>query len=132
MKATVQRALPLRYHQCRKAAPGLLVAGTVAMAASFLSNSYGAHLSAGKLPVPAFLIAFPVLVAMNSVDLLVEPVRSVLVDASRWCLVIAIAALGMKTNLKALAKVGHRAITLIVAETIFLALFVLGVIYFSA
>lgn len=79
MKATAQRALPLRYHQFRKAAQGLLVAC--------------------KLPIPAFLIASPVLVSMNSVDLLVEPVRSVLVDASRWCLVIAIAALGMKTNL---------------------------------
>lgn len=95
-------------------------------------RSRGGTPQAGKLPVPAFLIAFPVLVAMNSADLLVEPVRAVLVDASRWCLVIAIAALGMKTNLKALAQVGHRAITLIVAETIFLALFVLAVIYFSA
>ena len=38
----------------------------------------------------------------------------------------------MKTSLKALAEVGHRALTLIVAETIFLALLVLGVIFFSA
>jgi uncharacterized membrane protein YadS len=38
----------------------------------------------------------------------------------------------MKTSFKALAEVGHRALTLVVAETIFLALLVLGLIVFSA
>lgn len=92
----------------------------------------GGDPSVGKLPIPAFLIAFPLLVGVNSAHLIPEPVRVVLVDISRWCLVIAIAALGMKTSLKALAEVGHRALTLIVVETIFLALLVLGVIVFSA
>jgi uncharacterized integral membrane protein (TIGR00698 family) len=92
----------------------------------------GGDPSVGKLPIPIFLIAFPLLVGANSAHLIAEPVRVVLVDISRWCLVIAIAALGMKTSLKALAEVGHRALTLIVAETIFLALLVLGVIVFSA
>ena len=93
----------------------------------------GDDLSVGKLPIPAFLIAFPLLVVANSAYLITEPVRAMLVDISRWCLVIAIAALGMKTSLKALAEVCHRALTVIVvAETIFLALLVLGVIVFSA
>ena len=91
----------------------------------------GGNPSLGKLPIPAFLIAFPLLVGVNSAHIIPEPVRVVLVDTSRWCLVIAIAALGMKTSLKALAEVDHRAFTLIVAETIFLALLVLGVIVFS-
>ena len=47
---------------------------------------------------------------------------------SRWCLVTAIAALGMKTSLKAMAQVGSRAIALIVAETLFLAILVLAVV----
>jgi len=92
----------------------------------------GGNPSVGKLPIPAFLIAFPLLVGVNSAHLIAEPVRVVLVDISRWCLVIAIAALGMKTSFKALAEVGHRALTLVVAETIFLALLVLGLIVFSA
>ena len=92
----------------------------------------GGDPSVGKLPIPAFLIAFPLLVGVNGAHLIPEPVRVVLVDTSRWCLIIAIAALGMKTSLKALAAVGHRALTVIVAETIFLALLVLGVIFFSA
>ena len=53
----------------------------------------------------------------------------ILVDTSRWCLVIAIGAVGMKTSIKALAEVGHRAIILIVSETVFLALLIIGVIY---
>ena len=95
-------------------------------------RSRGGDPTVSKLPIPAFLIAFPLLVGVNSAHLIPEPVRVVLVDTSRWCLVIAIAALGMKTSLKALAEVGHRALILIVAETTFLALLVLGVIVFSA
>ncbi len=49
-------------------------------------------------------------------------------DISRWCLVTAIAALGMKTSLKAMAEVGGRAIALIVAETVFLAVLVLVIV----
>jgi len=95
-------------------------------------RSRGGDPTVSKLPVPAFLIAFPLIVGVNSAHLIPEPVRVVLVDTSRWCLVIAIAALGMKTSLKALAEVGHRALILIIAETIFLAVLVLGVIFFSA
>jgi uncharacterized membrane protein YadS len=42
--------------------------------------------------------------------------------------VTAIAALGMKTSLKAMADVGGRAIALIVSETVFLAIFVLAIV----
>ena len=45
--------------------------------------------SLGKLPIPAFLIAFSLLVGVNSAHIIPEPVRVVLVDTSRWCLVIA-------------------------------------------
>ena len=47
-------------------------------------------------------------------------------DASRWCLVLAIAAIGMKTQLKDLATVGLKPIVLMVGETVFLAALVLG------
>ena len=39
-------------------------------------------------------------------------------EASRWCLVAAIAALGMKTSFKALFAVGWRPVGLMVAETL--------------
>jgi len=38
-------------------------------------------------------------------------------DVSRWCLVTAIAALGMKTSFKALIEVGWRPVAVMVVET---------------
>jgi uncharacterized membrane protein YadS len=49
-------------------------------------------------------------------------------DATRWCLVAAIAAIGMKTQLKELATVGIKPIVLMIGETFFLALLVLGLL----
>jgi uncharacterized membrane protein YadS len=46
-------------------------------------------------------------------------------DVSYWCLVAAIAAIGMKTHLKELSSVGARPILLMLGETVFLALLVL-------
>ena len=42
-------------------------------------------------------------------------------DASRWCLVAAIAGIGMKTQLKELATVGIKPVALMIGETVFLA-----------
>jgi uncharacterized membrane protein YadS len=47
---------------------------------------------------------------------------------SRWCLVTAIAALGMKTAFRKLAAVGWRPIALMVLETAWIAGLVLAVV----
>jgi uncharacterized integral membrane protein (TIGR00698 family) len=83
--------------------------------------------TAGPL-LPGFLIVFAVLVVANSVGAMPVALLTALKALSRWCLVTAIAALGMKTSLKSLAEVGGRAIALIVAETLFLAIVVLTVV----
>jgi uncharacterized integral membrane protein (TIGR00698 family) len=75
--------------------------------------------------LPVFLVVFVILVVINSTGLLSDTVQNWFKLVSRWCLVTAIAALGMKTSLKALSEVGGRAIGLIVAETVFLAVLVL-------
>lgn len=75
--------------------------------------------------IPGFLVAFVAIVVLNSFGLVPHAVQTILSDASRWCIVTAIAALGIKTALVAMAAVGRRAIGLMVGETIFLALFVL-------
>ena len=76
--------------------------------------------------IPMFLIAFAVLVAINSTGMVGDWIRDPLQDASRWCLVTAIAALGAKTALGDLAKVGWRPILVLVGTTVFVAAFVLG------
>jgi uncharacterized membrane protein YadS len=49
-------------------------------------------------------------------------------DLSRACLVVAIAALGMKTSFNELAQLGWRPLALIVIETLWIAAFVLAVV----
>jgi uncharacterized membrane protein YadS len=78
--------------------------------------------------LPGFLVVFALLVVINSLGVIPAPALVALKNVSRWCLVTAIAALGMKTSLKAMADVGGRAIALIVAETLFLAILVLVIV----
>jgi uncharacterized membrane protein YadS len=76
--------------------------------------------------LPGFLLAFVVLAALNGFALVAKPVASVLTELSKWLLVTSVAALGMKTSLREMMAVGTTAIALIAAETVFLALVVLG------
>jgi uncharacterized integral membrane protein (TIGR00698 family) len=76
--------------------------------------------------LPAFLVAFAVLVALNSTGYVPPAVAGGLQAASGWCLVTAIAALGTKTSLGDLAMVGWKPIAVIVGETLFVALLVLA------
>lgn len=86
--------------------------------------------SSSKVPLPIFLFGFAALVIVNSTGFLPSIATEQLADISRWCLVTAIAALGMKTSFKELAVVGWRPVALIVAETGWIALLVLGSLFF--
>jgi uncharacterized integral membrane protein (TIGR00698 family) len=98
----------------------------VVMSLSFLFRAH--DVSAAGRRLPGFLVVFVLLVLINSTGIIPPAILDALKSVSRWCLVTAIAALGMKTSLKAMAAVGWRAITLIVAETVFLAVLVLAVV----
>ena len=74
-----------------------------------------------KSLLPWFLIAFAALVIANSAGLIPASLGSLLAQASRWCIVVAIAALGVKTALKSFAEVGRPAVGMMIAETVFLA-----------
>jgi len=69
-----------------------------------------------------FIIFFVLFVALNSSGWASVQVQAFAGDVPRWCLVAAIAALGMKTSLKSLFEVGWRPATLLISETLFLAL----------
>jgi uncharacterized integral membrane protein (TIGR00698 family) len=75
--------------------------------------------------LPWFAVGFAVLVAIGSAGWIPAPVVDFGSNLSRWCLVTAIAAIGMKTSLKALVDMGLRPVLLIVLETVFLAAAVL-------
>lgn len=76
--------------------------------------------------LPWFAVVFALLVIATSMGWI--PAR--LIDAgsvvSRWCLVTAIAAIGIKTSLKSLVDMGMKPVMLVVLETVFLAALVLG------
>lgn len=76
--------------------------------------------------VPGFVLGFIALAAINSTGLVPAALSALLVDLSRWALLFGIAAVGMKTSMKSIRDVGSTAIVLIVAETVFIALFVIG------
>ncbi|MDB6043494.1 MAG: putative sulfate exporter family transporter [Gammaproteobacteria bacterium] len=83
--------------------------------------------AAGKVTLfPGFLLAFIVLAALNGFDLVPKPLAADLAEASKWLLVVSVAALGMKTCPRDLMAAGRSALVLIAAETLFLALSVLA------
>ena len=78
-----------------------------------------------RATLPLFLVGFAALVVLNSTGLLPKIAIDLADEVSRWCLVAAIAALGMKTSFKALFAVGWRPIGLMIAETLWIAALVL-------
>ena len=79
--------------------------------------------------LPWFLVAFVVLVVVNSAGWVPQASHAYLTPISGWCLLTAVAALGVKTSLKALIDVGPGPVTAMVLQTLFLAAFVLCGIY---
>ncbi|MFD1382419.1 YeiH family protein [Rhodanobacter aciditrophus] len=74
-----------------------------------------------KFPIPPFLLVFIALVIMNTMGWIPPLVVDILADLSRWCLVFAIAAIGMRTQLNKLKEVGMAPLVLLIGETIFMA-----------
>ena len=75
--------------------------------------------------VPGFLLAFIVLVLLTSIGMFTPAMVQSASDASRWMLVTAIAAAGVKTSFEDLLKLGWQPVVMLVGETLFIAGFVL-------
>ncbi|MDN3922940.1 YeiH family protein [Roseateles violae] len=82
--------------------------------------------------LPWFAVGFALLVLINSTGWVPKSVQSLGSEISRWCLVAAIAGIGMKTQLKDLVTVGFKPVALMLGETIFLAGLVLLLMRFAA
>lgn len=81
-----------------------------------------------RVPIPTFLFGFAALVALNSLGVLPKPAVAAAGEVSRWCLVVAIAALGMKTTFKSLIAAGWRPVAVMVLETLWIGGLVLAVV----
>ncbi len=82
----------------------------------------------GKAPplVPGFVLAFLALALVNSLGLLPGIVQEACWAVSRWAMLAAIAAVGVRTELKRIVEIPPQSIVLIVCETVFIAGFVLA------
>ncbi len=97
------------------------------LAAGMLAHT-GQRTGARPPLLPWFMLGFLAIAAINSLGLLPASAAAVGQEASRWALVTAIAAVGVKTRLRDLAAVGARPVILMILETLFLAGFVLAAI----
>lgn len=83
--------------------------------------------SPDKRPLlPWFLVAFVALVIVNSAGWVPEQAHTLLTPVSSWCLLTAVAALGVKTSLKALADVGPAPVGVMILQTLLLAAIVIA------
>jgi uncharacterized integral membrane protein (TIGR00698 family) len=100
----------------------------VVLVLSLLIRSFDAGTEAsstGPPIIPSFVIGFLIFAAMNSFALIPQTLQTAMSDLSRWALLTAIAAVGVKTSLRTMTEVGGHAIVLIIAETVFLGGFIL-------
>jgi len=110
--------------------PVILVLSIMLRRGQAPSAEIGASTGTSKRPplLPWFALAFGLLVVINSLVVIPKGVSGFFSEVSRFLLVTAIAAIGMKTQLKELTVLGWRPVILIVSETLFLAILVVLVL----
>jgi uncharacterized integral membrane protein (TIGR00698 family) len=86
--------------------------------------------STKKAPlIPMFLVVFVALAVLNNTVALPAQAVGFFSDLSGWCLVISIAALGVKTSLAKLSELGWRPIVLLASEAVFIASWMLAMVF---
>lgn len=98
----------------------------VILCAAMIARAHSTEKGERPPLLPWFAVAFLILAAINSTGWVGTELRSIGTDVSRWCLAIAMCAIGMKTQLKQLTSVGWKPVALMVGETAFLAALVLS------
>jgi len=87
--------------------------------------------ASGRFAFPAFLLGFMALVILNSLQILPQELLNVLQSASKWLLIMAITAVGMKTSLKIMFSLGWKPVFLVVIETVTISVLYFGAIVFA-
>ena len=82
----------------------------------------GVERGGSKVRLPPFVAGFAAVTAVNSIGLIPGAAAVGAVNMSAWLLVIAISALGVKTNIKAMLELGWRHLAVVVIETLLLLL----------
>jgi uncharacterized integral membrane protein (TIGR00698 family) len=80
-------------------------------------SAQGGDSHEARVPVPVFAIMFLVFVVINTMGVIPPLLKFVLVEASRWGLLIAIAALGLNTSLRTILRVGPKHMLVVLASS---------------
>jgi len=99
---------------------------------AFVNRKHRAADEPKAVLLPWFVSAFVALMLIGSMGWVPANVQSLGNELSRWCLVIAIAAIGVKTHMKELTTVGIKPVLLMLGETVFLAALVATVLVWSS
>jgi uncharacterized integral membrane protein (TIGR00698 family) len=78
---------------------------------------------------PVFLFGFLALAALNSMGVVPPPVKAAVADISSFLIITAIAALGIRTSLLSLARIGVAPVMLLITQTAFIGALVVCLIY---
>lgn len=93
----------------------------VIVAITVMIRAKGAEMGERPPVLPWFLAVFLALVAANSLFPVPVAVQDAGGTASRWCLVAAISALGIKTRFRDMLDIGWKPVVLMVIETVLIA-----------
>ena len=93
----------------------------VVLIVSMAFRARGAEKRSGQPLLPLFLVMFVAGVGVNSLHILPDMVTEGLTGLSRLCLITAIAAVGVKTQLRSVVEVGFQPVVLMLIETLWLA-----------
>ena len=94
----------------------------VVCAAVIARRTQGSARSGTSPPLlPWFAVAFLLLAWINSIGWIGGAMQSFTNDISRGCLIVAMSAIGMKTQLKQIVAVGLKPVVLMIGEALFLA-----------
>jgi len=107
-----------------------MLAPVIIIASAIIRAKSQSSLEGGSRPqlIPFFVVGFFGLMLFNSLGWVPEVASEVAGEISRWALLSAIAAVGMKTSIKDVLGVGGAAIGLLVTETAFILVLILGLV----
>jgi uncharacterized integral membrane protein (TIGR00698 family) len=89
----------------------------VVLSVGWYFSGQGGDAARAKVPVPVFALMFVVFVLVNSSGILPPMLKSALVTASGWGLLLALAALGLNTSIASIVRVGPKHLAVVLCTT---------------
>lgn len=89
----------------------------VVLSIGWFFSDQGGDAARAKVPVPVFALMFLVVVLINSSGILPAIVRTTLIAASGWGLLVALAALGLNTSIASIVRVGPKHLAVVLCTT---------------